>query len=225
MPPKKRGRAKAPAKAKQQAKKQPGKQAAKKPAKKPAKKAPKEDDVRSGVCYIVTAKDSVKVKLNDSGNDGTYDTLGPIPTLEYGCRDDEWYKDIGEGDGEFTVRHQSHCGMAMMSRQDAVLQAGEVLMRRIKTYGPLVLQLTDDYINNYGDREHPVYRDMVTTEPGYPVETRYEWTRNYTYTDDDGSCQCEAKFTTEVKHMILMQPGFGEETPCSSVCSSDVESL
>ena len=37
MPPKKRGRAKAPAKAKQQAKKPPAKQAAKKPAKKPAK--------------------------------------------------------------------------------------------------------------------------------------------------------------------------------------------
>ena len=42
MPPKKRGRAKAPAKAKQ---------AAKKPAKEPAKKAPKEDDVRSTAAF------------------------------------------------------------------------------------------------------------------------------------------------------------------------------
>ena len=56
MPPKKRGRAKAPARAKRQAKKRPAKQA----AKKPAKKAPKEDDVRRNRCFLITSKDSVK---------------------------------------------------------------------------------------------------------------------------------------------------------------------
>lgn len=83
MPPKKRGRAKAPAKAKQQAKKQPGKQAAKKPAKKPAKKAPKEDDVRRNRCFLITSKDSVKIQLADA-SDGSdnYETTGPMGLLE-----------------------------------------------------------------------------------------------------------------------------------------------
>ena len=64
MPPKKRGRAKAPARAKRQAKKRPAKQA----AKKPAKKAPKEDDVRRNRCFLITSKDSVKIQLADASD-------------------------------------------------------------------------------------------------------------------------------------------------------------
>ena len=228
MPPKKRGRAKAPAKAKQRAKKQPAKQA----AKKPARKAPKED-VRSDTCYVVTSKDSVKVKLNDAGDDGTFDTLGPIPALEYGCTDGEWYKDIGEGDGEFIVRHQSYCGMTFMSRQDAVGVAGERLIKRVKRFGPLVLQLPDDYINNHGDGMHPVARDMATTEPEKEPglrgamdrrDTIHEWTRTYTYEDVNGPCQCEAKFTTEVISTILMQPMGQADVDSSDDSGSDSES-
>ena len=78
MPPKKRGRAKAPARAKRQAKKRPAKQA----AKKPAKKAPKEDDVRRNRCFLITSKDSVKIQLADaSGAAGSKaQTMGLLET-------------------------------------------------------------------------------------------------------------------------------------------------
>ena len=94
MPPKRRGRAKAPAKAKQRAKKQPAKQA----AKKPAKEAPKEDDVRSNRCFLITSKDSVKIQLADA-SDGSdnHETTGPMGLLENArlfSRDDEWQKEL-----------------------------------------------------------------------------------------------------------------------------------
>ena len=214
MPPKRRGRAKAPAKAKQQAKKQPGKQAAKKPAKKPAKKAPKEDDVRRNRCFLITSKDSVKIQLADA-SDGSdnYETTGPMGLLENArlfSRDDEWQKELQRSD-EVILRHRSCSPYSYMSRQDAVHYAASRLIERVQTYGRLVLQLPGEYVKENRGGMHPIQRDIATTEPktrnsqGF-VDTVHEWTRTFTYTDSEGSCECEAKFTTTVTSLVLLEP-------------------
>ena len=209
MPPKKRGRAKAPAKAKQ-AKKQPAKQA----AKKPAKEAPKEDDVRSNRCFLITSKDSVKIQLADA-SDGSdnYETTGPMGLLENArlfSRDDEWQKELQRSD-EVILRHRSCSPYSYMSRQDAVHYAASRLIERVQTYGRLVLQLPGEYVKENRGGMHPIQRDIATTEPktrnsqGF-VDTVHEWTRTFTYTDSEGSCECEAKFTTTVTSLVLLEP-------------------
>ncbi len=206
MPPKRRGRAKAPAKAKQRAKKQPAKQA----AKKPAKEAPKEDDVRSNRCFLITSKDSVKIQLADA-SDGSdnYETTGPMGLLENArlfSRDDEWQKELQRSD-EVILRHRSCSPYSYMSRRDAVHYAASRLIERVQTYGRLVLQLPGEYVQENPGGMHPIQRDIATTEPKTRnsqglVDTVHEWTRTYTYTDSEGSCECEAKFTTTVTSLV-----------------------
>ena len=226
MPPKKRGRAKAPAKAKQ-AKKQPAKQA----AKKPAKKAPKEDDVRSNRCFLITSKDSVKIQLADA-SDGSdnYETTGPMGLLENArlfTRDDEWQKELQRSD-EVILRHRSCSPYSYMSRQDAVRYAASRLIERVQTYGRLVLQLPGEYVKENRGGMHPIQRDIATTEPktsnsqGF-ADTVHEWTRTYTYTDSEGSCECEARFTTTVTSLVLLEPS-ADLVESSDDSGSDSES-
>ena len=179
MPPKKRGRAKAPARAKRQAKKRPAKQA----AKKPAKKAPKEDDVRRNRCFLITSKDSVKIQLADA-SDGSdnHETTGPMGLLENArlfSRDDEWQKELQRSD-EVILRHRSCSPYSYMSRRDAVHYAASRLIERVQTYGRLVLQLPGEYVKKkkiVGECTpyKLIQRDIATTEPKQEI-LRASWT-------------------------------------------------
>ena len=104
---------------------------------------------------------------------------------------------------------------------------------------PVLQQFPDGYFEFDGDGvnphhhtlthrgTYPVERDVVTTEPetftdvddhcpAPRVETVHEWTKQYTYTDEEGeSCECEAKFSTTVTSLIVRQSG------CSSDSDSD----
>ena len=214
MPPKKRGRAKAPAKAKQ-AKKQPAKQAAKKPAK---KGAPQKVDGSSGCCYMIHSRDSVKIELAEASDDSDeYECLGPLPTLLTGCSNDEWvekFAEVGEliGDRTVVARHQSCDPRVFLSRRDAVDAAYKRLVKRVKIYAHAkiysvaarrqvrepVLQLYDDYINPSGTYD-PLPGDVSTHEPFEGkhapwgplspsimdgVDTVHDWAQTFTYTDD-----------------------------------------
>ena len=187
--------------------------------------------MRRNRCFLITSKDSVKIQLADA-SDGSdnHETTGPMGLLENArlfSRDDEWQKELQRSD-EVILRHRSCSPYSYMSRQDAVRYAASRLIERVQTYGRLVLQLPGEYVKENRGGMHPIQRDIATTEPKTRnsqglVDTVHEWTRAYTYTDSEGSCECEARFTTTVTSLVLLEPS-ADLVESSDDSGSDSES-